>query len=42
MTMGLFYAPTTSGIALGEFVKPLVELFKLQTKVIAYVKDKRL
>lgn len=39
VTMGLFDAPTTSGIALAEIVKPLLEQFKLQTKVIAYVKD---
>jgi hypothetical protein len=40
MTMGLFDAPTTSGIALAKIVKSLLEQFKLQTKVIAYVKDK--
>jgi hypothetical protein len=37
--MGLFYAHTTSGIALAEIMKPLLEQFKLQTKIIAYVKD---
>jgi hypothetical protein len=39
VTMGLFGAPKTSGFALTEVVKPLLEQFKLQNKVIAYVKD---
>jgi hypothetical protein len=39
VTMGIFNAPTTSRIALAEIVKSLLEQFKLQTKVIAYVKD---
>ena len=39
VTMGLFDAPKTSEIALAEIVKPLLEQFKLQTKIIACVKD---
>jgi hypothetical protein len=37
--MRLFDAPKTLGIALAEVVKPLLEQFKLQNKIIAYVKD---
>jgi hypothetical protein len=39
VTMGLFDAPKTSGVALAEIVKPLLRKCKLENKVIAYMKD---
>jgi hypothetical protein len=39
VTMGLFDASKTSGVALAEIVKPLLRKFKLESKVIAYLKD---
>ena len=39
VTVGLFEAQDTSGAALAEIVKPLLEQFKLTDKIVACVKD---
>ena len=39
VTVGLFEAQDTSGAALAEIVKPLLEQFKLTEKIVACVKD---
>ena len=38
-TVGLFEAQDTSGAALAEIVKPLLDEFKLTNKIVACVKD---
>ena len=39
VTVGLFEAQDTSGSALAEIVKPLLDEFKLTDKIVACVKD---
>ena len=39
VTVGLFEAHDTSGVAIAEIVKPLLDEFQLTKKIIAWVKD---